>query len=456
MLYLFLRLVVRIALRIFFRRLEVENQSNLNLNTPLIYVANHPNTFMDPLLIAALSSKRVYFLANGGIFNRFTRPIFKLFQMLPIYRKVDKSDKPLSQAELNRMSFQKCFEHLAKKGTLLIFPEGTSVIERKLREIKTGTARIALGAEFEHNFSLNLHIVPIGLNYDDADKFRSEVFVKVGKPIRVADYQEGYNPENFVVVEKLTQDIENALSELIIITENQEQEQFIRNIEILYKNELFREFHLPKKKSEEFAIIKEIIRGVKFLETKDSNYFKRLRVQMENYLENLKILGLKDSVFRAEKKPPLLWFLLKSFLFFLCGFPLYLIGLLFNYIPYILPSYIARFMSKDMAYKAPLMMISGIFTFLIAYSISLGLIYYFTQNFLWLFLALLLMPLSGFFVLIFVAWWKKFIAEIQSMRLFFQKASLMQSLLEQRNEIFASLKKAQKDYLSEQQSLYTQ
>ncbi|PKQ70597.1 lysophospholipid acyltransferase family protein [Raineya orbicola] len=447
MLYLFLRLVVRIALRVFFRRLEVEGKENLHLDTPLIYVANHPNTFMDPLLIASLSNKRVYFLANGSIFNRFTRSIFRLFQMLPIYRKVDKPDNPLSQAELNKMSFAKCYEHLAKKGTLLVFPEGTSVIERRLREIKTGTARIALGAEFEHNFSLNLHIVPIGLNYDDADKFRSEVFVKVGKPIRVADYQEGYNPENFAVVEKLTHDIETALSELIIITENQEQDQFIRNIETLYKNELFREFHLKRNKSEEFAIIKEIIRGVKFLESKDNDYFTRLRVQMENYLENLKTLGLKDSVFRAEKKPSLLWFLLKSFLFLLWGFPLYVIGLVFNYIPYILPSQIARFISKDVAFKAPLMMISGIFTFLIAYSISLGLIYYFTQNFLWLLIALVFMPLSGFFVLIFVAWWKKFSAELQAIQLFFRKTSLMHSLLEQRNAIFVSLKKAQKEYI---------
>ncbi|MDW8295652.1 MAG: lysophospholipid acyltransferase family protein [Raineya sp.] len=448
MLYWFFRWIVRVALRVFFKRLEVENQANLNLDTPLIYVANHPNTFMDPLLIASLSRKRVYFLANGSIFNRFTRPIFRLFQMLPIYRKVDKSDQALSQAELNKRSFQKCYEHLAQKGTLLIFPEGTSVIERRLREIKTGTARIALGAEFEHNFSLNLHIIPIGLNYDDADKFRSEVFVKIGKPIRVADYQENYHPENFATVEELTQNIENALSELIIITENEEQDQFIRNIEKLYKNQLFREFNLKRTKSEEFGIIKEIIRAVKVLEQKDKNYFARLRVQMENYLENLKILGLQDDVFRNTKKISLFNFLLKNCFFLLLGLPFYVLGLIFNYIPYILPSQIARIVSKDIAFKAPLMMLSGIFTFIIAYSISLGLIYLLTQNFLWLPLVLVAMPLLGFFVLIFVAWWKGFTAELQGMRLFFQKPSLMQNLLEQRNEIFTGLKKAQKDYFA--------
>jgi 1-acyl-sn-glycerol-3-phosphate acyltransferase len=93
--------------------------------------------------------------------------------MIPIQRKHDTNQKKYN----NEQIFQKCFDHLAKGGTILIFPEGTSVHKRILNEIKTGTARIALGAEQANDFRLNLKIVTFGLNYSNPASFRSEVFV---------------------------------------------------------------------------------------------------------------------------------------------------------------------------------------------------------------------------------------------------------------------------------------
>lgn len=452
MLYFLLRPIVQFALYVFFKRLQVQGQKNLNTPSSTIYVANHPNTFMDPLIVAALSKKNIHFLANGSVFNRFTRPIFRLFNMLPIYRKVDKADKPLSQAELNKMSFQKCFDFLKNGGTLLIFPEGTSVIERKLREIKTGTARIALGAEYENNFQLNLQIVPIGLNYSDADKFRSEVFVKVGKPISLQEYATTYQPENFEVVEKLTDTIEKSLSELIIITENEDQDRFVRNLEILYKNRLFQKFHLQENKETEFVLVKEMVKAIEAIEKDQPNYFNALKVQTENYLENLKNLGISDYIFQETRSKDIFSYFFKNAAFFFLGFPFYILGLVGNYIPYILPSQIARLISNDITFKAPIMMVSGLFTFPLYYGL-LGFGIWFWGKSGWYVPALLaILPILGYFVLMYVAYWERFRANIQAVRLFYRKPSLLHNLISQRKEIFKGLQEAKDLYLKKYQS----
>ncbi|MCU0440095.1 MAG: 1-acyl-sn-glycerol-3-phosphate acyltransferase [Raineya sp.] len=447
MLYFILRPIVQIALKVFFKRLQVHQKYLLNIEEPIIYVANHPNTFMDPIILAALSKKKVHFLSNGSVFNRFTRPIFKFFNMIPIYRKTDKSDKPISQAELNKMSFQKCYDFLAQKGTLLIFPEGTSIIERRLREIKTGTARIALGAEYENKFTLGLKIIPIGINYSDADKFRSEVLVNIGEPILLSKYQHIYNSENFEAVETLTKEIEDEISKLIIVTENEEQDILISNIEKIYKNTLFEEFDLPEKKYDEFVVVKEIVKGVKYFEQKNSQYFKNLRIQTDNYLENLSVLGLSDEIFQRSHKKSILGYFIGSILLLILGFPFYVAGLIGNYIPYILPSKIARMISSDITFKAPLMMISGIFVFPVAYGISFYLVWYLSQSIEWALATLGLLPLLGYFVLWYIAIWEKFKINWQSVRLFYKKPSLLNNLIEQRKAIFKELKALKEEYL---------
>lgn len=453
MLYFLLRPIVRLALYVFFRRLQVQGKKNLATNSATIYVANHPNTFMDPLIVAVLSKKSIHFLANGSIFNRFTHLIFRFFNMIPIYRKVDTSDKPLSQAELNRMSFRQCFDFLKKGGTLLIFPEGTSIIERKLREIKTGTARIALGAEYENNFQLNLQIVPIGLNYDDADKFRSEVFVKIGKPICIANYAAIYQPDNFEAVEQLTATIEQSLSELIIITEDEPQDRFVRNLEMLYKNQLFQKFKLQESKENEFLLIKAMIKAIKHIEKDQPNYFEKLKIQIDNYLENLKNLGIDDYIFQEKRREQNIFvYFLTQILFFVLGLPFYAAGLLSNYVPYILPSQIARFISKDISFKAPIMMVSGIFTFPIYYGLMAYCIWLKSHSAMYVVGFILLAPVLGYFVLMYVAHWKRFISEIKAVRLFYQKPSLIHSLLVQRKEIFKALREAKDLYMEKYQS----
>jgi len=180
MIYRGTRKIVKIALAIFFRKIVI-NGNHIPENGPVILAANHPNTLMDPLIIAALTGRRIGFVANAGLFSsKIISRLFKFFHVIPIYRKKDvlPGEKPDNNA-----SFAKCHEYLRNGGAFLIFPEGSSFHELRLREIKTGTARIALSFESQTDFQSGLKIIPIALDYSDALQFNSMVVVTVNEPI---------------------------------------------------------------------------------------------------------------------------------------------------------------------------------------------------------------------------------------------------------------------------------
>jgi glycerol-3-phosphate O-acyltransferase/dihydroxyacetone phosphate acyltransferase len=231
--YLLLKLIVKLALKVFYTDIHVQIKGKIPVNGPLIVVSNHPNTFMDPIVIAAMLPQQVYFLTNGSVFrNPLVGWLLGKMHMIPIYRKEDVS----GQTPDNRASFARCFDFLAGKGTLLIFPEGSSVHERKLRKLKTGTARIALGAEAEHNFNLGVQILTIGLNYSDPIRFRSELFINVDAPIQVADYAGCLCERPGRSCNQLTEEMRLRLEQHIIVTRHQEEDNLARNIEAVYKS----------------------------------------------------------------------------------------------------------------------------------------------------------------------------------------------------------------------------
>ncbi|MFN8357930.1 MAG: 1-acyl-sn-glycerol-3-phosphate acyltransferase [Spirosomataceae bacterium] len=449
MIYGLLKFIVRIALRVFFKRFQVNNLHWLTTEPPVIITPNHPNTFMDPLIVATLVPQQVSFLANGSIFSRLTRPIFRYFKVVPIYRKQDKAQEALSQAELNKRTFSKCFEMLEKKGSLLIFPEGTSIIERRLRDIKTGTARIALGAEYENNFELGIKIIPVGLNYSEAERFRSEVYVNIGEPITLEAFKDSYNPEQFEVVEQLTQLIEQRLADTIVITNNDSEDELVKNIEILYKNQLFEDFRLPNQKREEFFLIKQIVQAVNYFQQEDPALVSHARQLTNNYLETLHKLKLTDEVFNKARHRSIFLRTLQTVLVLTLGAPLYVYGLIHNYLPYILPSKIANLITKDITFRAPIMMVSGIFTFLLFYGVYVGVFWHVTHQIGLTLAYLLSLPLSGYFVL---AYWNFVIRASRSwnvLNLFYRNPVLVSTLVNQRTEIFKLLNQAKEKYVKQ-------
>ena len=399
MIYFFLKRIIRLSLSVFFERIEVTGTEHLPAKGPLIVVANHPSTLMDPLLIASVMKQRIGFVGNASLFvNKAISSFFRYFHVIPIYRQKDV--KPGEKPD-NEKTFSACHAYLAKKGTLLIFPEGTSIHEMKLRKIKTGTARIALSFARSEKYQNPLTILSVALVYSDALRFRSRVSIMINPPVTADDYIQKGN-DTWESVRALTGKIENDLARWVPHIEHDEDEKLVLAVQ-----NFATAFRLSESDklwdTEDIPLRKSISSAINNLRRSDPDQYNKL----------IEVTGkLKVSLEKNTLSPGLLSdeFLSKSgfktltglLVFLVMGFPFFLVGLVSNYIPYILPSKIFDGMKIDIEYRTSVLFVSGMLLFPMYY---FGMIYYIHHYFLpetfWIPLILLLMVLSGFFSLIY-------------------------------------------------------
>ena len=69
----------------------------------------------------------------------------------------------------------------------MIFPEGSHDKRRTVRTLSKGFSRIVFGA-LERNPSLQIHIIPVGLTYQNPSVYPSSVCLHYGTPILVNDF----------------------------------------------------------------------------------------------------------------------------------------------------------------------------------------------------------------------------------------------------------------------------
>ncbi|HEY5691680.1 MAG TPA: 1-acyl-sn-glycerol-3-phosphate acyltransferase, partial [Cyclobacteriaceae bacterium] len=232
MIYHILKYLIKFLLSVFFKSIVISRKNNIPEKGPLIIVANHPNTFMDPLIVASITNNRIGFVGNAGIFsNKIIASVLYYFHVIPIYRKKDvlPGEKPDNNA-----AFFKCHQYLSEGNMLLIFPEGNSYYELKLRKIKTGTARIALSYEATKNFKGNLKILPVTLDYSDSIQFRSMISVTITEPLLLDGYKDLYLNDEAEAVTKLTNEIKGALAEHIPHTDEKAQEDLLVKVHKFY------------------------------------------------------------------------------------------------------------------------------------------------------------------------------------------------------------------------------
>lgn len=170
--------VSRLVLRVFYRRVEASGLERIPAAGPTILVLNHPNGLMDPLLLLCLSPRPVAFLAKSPLFSMpFVSLFVKAFDSIPVYRPQDAD----ADVRRNRETFAAARALLKRGGVLALFPEGISHDAPRLMPLKSGAARIALGAAAEGPVT----IVPAGLTYEARDLFRSEALLRVAEPFTV-------------------------------------------------------------------------------------------------------------------------------------------------------------------------------------------------------------------------------------------------------------------------------
>ena len=200
--------ILRLVARTFFRRIEIVGQERIPRDAPVIFAVNHPNGLIDPVFLLCYAPRPVSFLAKAPLFRMPLISWFvRGFDSIPVYRREDNFSP-----EQNRETFARARETLARGDAIAIFPEGTTHSDPRLKALKTGAARIALGSSLPR-----VVVIPTGLFYTSKQTFRSSAVMYFGEPLEcggVATASDGEPPRD--AVEALTQRIEDALADVVV------------------------------------------------------------------------------------------------------------------------------------------------------------------------------------------------------------------------------------------------
>ncbi|GHB23676.1 1-acyl-sn-glycerol-3-phosphate acyltransferase [Mongoliitalea lutea] len=179
-----LRLLVKLALFLFYRKIVLLGKNNIPSKKAVIIVCNHQNALIDPLLIATQTHLKPHFLTRAAAFkNPIANTLLRFIRMIPVYRVRDGKEN----MEKNNETFDLSVSILSKLGSVLIFAEGGHSHERSLRSLKKGFTRIAFQT-LEQRPNLDLVILPIGINYTNHTQSGGKVTLMVGNSISVKPY----------------------------------------------------------------------------------------------------------------------------------------------------------------------------------------------------------------------------------------------------------------------------
>jgi 1-acyl-sn-glycerol-3-phosphate acyltransferase len=234
-LYHYLKLIAGIAIRIFFRKIIINHPERLREKGPLLLASNHPNSFLDSVLLNTLFEQPVWSLARGDVFKKpLFRKLLTSVKILPVYR----TSEGVENLSENYKTFDACIELFKKNGLITIYSEGKCINEWHLRPLKKGTARLAIKA-WEEN--IPLRVLPVGLNYSSFTLFGKNVFINFGEIIsaEVIAAHSADGSRNLEFNNRLRDELEKGVYEIPVTDKKQLQEKLSVPVSTLKKALLF-------------------------------------------------------------------------------------------------------------------------------------------------------------------------------------------------------------------------
>ena len=423
--------LVRLALRIYFQRIEVTGVEHVPPDTPVIFVLNHPNALVDPVFLLCLAPRRVSFLAKAPLFRMpGIGYLVKAMDSLPVYRRQDEGE----DVSKNQETFIAARRLLARGGTIGICPEGVSHDAPGLKPIKTGAARISLAAVSTGEVS-NLKIVPAGLYYTSKTSFRSDALLYFGNPIDVQPVTlepDGTPPRD--AVRELSNRIEKALREVILDAKHEEELQTTARAERIFSSAS--SDGSGERLKHELRLQQRFIKAYSVLQELQPERLRRLELRMIRFEEELNQAGVDPD----ELSPPgstlrvFASIVRRSILFLLMLGPA-VIGTVAHYPAYRLGGYLARRISRDSDdVTSTVKIISAMLLFPLTW-IVLAVLSYVYAGWVAAVLVLVVVPFAGYVAIVFFEELDKSIAGVRVLTFFLVRRRFFVRLLAERNAI---------------------
>ncbi len=380
-------------IRIYYRKIYVHGFKKIPNKKPVLLCSNHPNGFMEPLLIGNFLKKSIFFLVRGDLFHK---PLLGWFlrnsQQIPIYRKKD----GFKYLKSNHATMNWTQKALSEHKRILIFPEGGSESVKHLRPLQKGVARMAF--DFMESYpEEDLILAPISVNYTYPFKERSELFITAGDVIHVKDYIPSFKENKAKAYRQLLTELKKNMTANLIHIEDKDDLQlyemlapinrksvakFSLNTVHKTKDELKGELHLSKLIAES-------------PESQKKNWLQQIRT----INEQRKKAGIISNHYDAV---PNKW---TDYLWILIGYIPFMIGYITQKVPTNIALWIANKYSKENVFWASLYAAISIALGIVLYVITFFVLF----NFIGWFsvLVLVLIAFLGWFALHYSRYMKK-------------------------------------------------
>jgi hypothetical protein len=355
--YLLLKVSLSYSLRLFYRRYKTINEHKERFGST-IYVSNHPNSFMDPLVIGLRNKPVVNFMTRSDVFKWWLKPVLWAAHMLPIYRQHDGEDTKAK----NNDAFKSVNRALKRKSNILIFGEGFTddIPIRSLKPVKKGAIRMGFQAVEDLNWETKIYIAALGVNYTDRNEIGSEVVLVNGDKICLNDFKEEYLAHKSKVINELTKRVEREMQESVIYVKDKHWFSLHEGIMKITRKGFNNESHDDEIPLEtRFRYGQKLARWVNEHPAGDTE-LESLKKDLDTYFGLLKRMKIEDKyVLQAQKKEKIdprnemAWLLMM--------WPLALFGFIHAYIPYKLAKVLTEKMFKRKVFWGSVKMMLGKF-----------------------------------------------------------------------------------------------
>ncbi|MBA3320101.1 MAG: 1-acyl-sn-glycerol-3-phosphate acyltransferase [Pyrinomonadaceae bacterium] len=429
--------VLGLALRVFFRRIEIAGLERVPRGGAAIFVVNHPNGLVDPVFILCHAPRAVSFLAKAPIFKMpIVGSLARALDAIPVYRKQDEG----ADTSQNRETFARSRQLLQRGGTIAICPEGVSHNDTKLRPLKSGAARIALGVVAEDP-TLDLKIVPAGLYYTSKTVFRSAALLYFGEPLAVKAVVlnvEGEPPRE--AVNYLSARIESALRDVTLNVEHEQALATVARAERIFSAaaEDAKEGAPPAPSlARELELRRRFVEGYAFHFQHSPARLAELEARLCRYEEELREAGIDEDDLSAPRATPAMIarYFLTRVAPVLCLFPFAGAGVLINFVAYRLCNLLAtKFAQKDDDVVSTFKIAAALLLFPLTWLLLAALCWWLVGWPLALF-ALVFAPLAGFIAVRFFEQLDNFVGAARAILFFITRRRFFKQLLVERRRL---------------------
>lgn len=354
--------LANIAIRVFYGKIEVSGLENVPKDGPLLIASNHPNGFLEPIIIACLFPRPLHFMVRGDVFRKkWLKPILVRTNQIPIFRFKD----GFKELRKNDSSLQDAYQALDNNAAIIIFIEGGTDSIKKLRPFQKGLARMAYSYSEREESTKELNVLPVAINFVSPFILRSRVILNVGNAFSSSDYFESEETK-VKDIKRLTDDLYQKVLPLAFNV-SQEDRQSILDKALKLGEGLFSLKYFPRISNKKY-----IWPTMKSISDRINEFTD---IELESFTSDIAPFEKRGDIYVKRTNQPFGMSLFWTFIAFVPG----LIGLVLNIIPGLIAKAIARNVldESNTVFRSSIILCSGVGLYSVYYLLVIVILSFF-------------------------------------------------------------------------------